>query len=128
MPDTPEIMLAKLNRINYSDVSNLLILSWREGQKLEQFPWWNVLTSLLYTLQANIVTKTDSSPLIQEIIFLIQFWALWWVHKVDQPFMKMTSWNEMLMEKYPKRDHTTKALYTPKGSVVIKSLIYPVTV
>lgn len=33
----------------------------------------------------------------------------------------------MLMEKYPKRDYTTKALYTPKGSVV-KSLIYPVTV
>ena len=40
--------------------------------------------------------------------------------------MKYT-WNEMLMEKYPKRDYTTKALYTPKGSVV-KSLIYPVTV
>lgn len=34
----------------------------------------------------------------------------------------------MLMEKYPKRDYTTKALYTPKGSLVIQSLIYPVTV
>lgn len=82
----------------------------------------------MYALQANIVTKTDSSPLIQEVIFLIQLWAVWWVHKTDQPFMKMTSWSEMLMEKYPQRDYTTKALYAPKGSVVIKSLFYPATI
>lgn len=42
--------------------------------------------------------------------------------------MKMTSWSEILMEKYPQRDYTTKALYAPKGSVVIKSLFYPATI
>lgn len=34
----------------------------------------------------------------------------------------------ILMEKYPQRDYTTKALYAPKGSVVIKSLFYPATI